>query len=748
MILGEVIERNERCFGSHPALLFEGRVITHGQFAARVRRLINALVGIGCKKQDRIAVLSRNCPEYLEAYGAAALGSFIAVGINYRLSVSEQVDILADAAPVVLMYEAEYASRVDELRALLPPSTHYICLGAASGWALAYEDFMAGSHEGIPDIRAEENDTLFLIYTSGTTGRPKGVKLGNAGQLEQARAQAISHCAAQTDRMLIVMPFYHIGGPTELLTYLVTGSTIVLHRTFDAHAILQSMQDSGVTAAHLAPTMIQMILEVQEKTPFDLSKLHTIIYASAPMSVALSRRARAAFGPVFMQVYGMSELGLGSVLLKHQHIIEGTPAQVSRLASAGQPYLGTEMKVVGTDGKLCAVGETGDLLMRSKAVMQGYWNRPEQTREALPADGFLRTGDMGYFDNEGFLFGPAATGRLVELLYTGGKTMSLKLKTLAATLLATANLIAGTAFAQSFPDKPVRIIVPFTAGGLADGLARGLASELSKNWPQPVVVDNRPGANTIIAAELTARSLADGYTLLLANDPTVSSNQYIYNKLPYDPVKDFTPVINIAATQEVLVASESFKSRTVADLIAQAKARPGQLTYGSYGPGSKPHLDAEDFSRTTGIRMNHIPYKGVADVMTALASGQIDVAFTGMPPTLTMVKGGKVRALAIAAPARSKLLADVPSMSEAGVAGFESSAWFGLIAPAATPKAVVDRIAADVSKIISRPDFQEKFISGVGLELLNQGPQKFAEFLVKDRAAYAQSVKNVNIKLD
>ncbi|MES2509282.1 MAG: tripartite tricarboxylate transporter substrate binding protein [Pseudomonadota bacterium] len=321
------------------------------------------------------------------------------------------------------------------------------------------------------------------------------------------------------------------------------------------------------------------------------------------------------------------------------------------------------------------------------------------------------------------------------------------LNVVALAMVAGAGLM-GSAHAQGFPDKPVKIVVPFTAGGLADVLARGLANELGKVWPQPVVVDNRPGANTIIAAELTARSPADGYTLLLANDPTVSSNQYLYNKLPYDPVKDFTPVINIAATQEVLMVSEAFKGRTVADLIAQAKARPGQITYGSYGPGSKAHLDAEDFARVAGIKLNHIPYKGVADVMGALTSGQIDMSFSGMPPSITMVKGGKVRALAIAAPQRFKLLADVPTMSEAGVPNFESSAWFGLIAPAATPKAVVDKIAADVSKIIMRPDFQEKFIGGVGLELLNQNPQKFAEFLAKDRAAYAQSIKNVNVKLD
>ena len=328
------------------------------------------------------------------------------------------------------------------------------------------------------------------------------------------------------------------------------------------------------------------------------------------------------------------------------------------------------------------------------------------------------------------------------------KRKTLKMVAAAAVAVMGGIGMTGGALAQGFPDKPVKIVVPFTAGGLADVLARGLANELSKTWPQLVVVENKPGANTIIAAEFTARTPADGYTLLLANDPTVSSNQYLYNKLPYDPVKDFTPVINIAATQEVLVVSEAFKGRTVADLIAQARAKPGQITYGSYGPGSKAHLDAEDFSHLAGVKLNHIPYKGVADVMGALTSGQIDMAFSGMPPSITMVKGGKVRALAIAAPQRSKLLPDVPTTAEAGIANFESSAWFGLIAPAATPKAVVERIAADVARVIARPDFQEKYITGVGLVLLNQGPQPFADFLVKDRAAYAKSVKNVNVKLD
>ena len=419
MILGDVFERNARCFGSQPALLFEGRTVTHGELCARVTKLINALAALGCKRQARIAVLSRNCPEYLEVYGAAALGGFVGLGLNYRLSAAEQAGILADAQPAVFIFESEYAQRAQELRRCLPPDVHLICFDGASPGALDYEAMLAGAPAGDAVFRAREDDTVLLIYTSGTTGVPKGVMLGNEDQLEQARTQALSHASVQTDRMLIVMPFYHIGGPTELLSYLVVGATIVLHRTFDAAAILQSIGSLQVTSAHLAPTMITMMLEVQDKTPYDLSSLHTVCYASAPMSVALSLRARAVFGPIFMQIYGMTEAGLGTTLLKHQHILEGTEAEIKRLASAGQAYLGTELKIVADDGIECAAGEVGEVCMRSRSVMQGYWRKPEATADAVRS-GFLHTGDMGFLDDENFLF---IVDRKKDMIISGGENI-------------------------------------------------------------------------------------------------------------------------------------------------------------------------------------------------------------------------------------------------------------------------------------------------------------------------------------
>ncbi|MDB5849231.1 MAG: hypothetical protein JWP29_2983 [Rhodoferax sp.] len=332
-------------------------------------------------------------------------------------------------------------------------------------------------------------------------------------------------------------------------------------------------------------------------------------------------------------------------------------------------------------------------------------------------------------------------------------TASLKRKTLSTLLLlCTAALAAPWAQAQTaapaWPTHPVKIIVPFTAGGLADALARGIAQELTREWPQPVLVENRPGANTIIAAEFTARAPADGYTLLMANDPTLSSNQYLYSKLPYDPVKDFVPVINVAETQQLLVAGPAFSGGSLADVIAAAKAKPGEVSYGTFGAGSKAHIDSEAFARQAGIKLLHVPYKGVADVVPALLGSQIQIAVTGVPPVLQLVNSGQLRALALAAPQRSPLMPNVPTFTEAGLADFNASAWFGLVAPAATPRAVVDKVAADVARIIAKPEFQKKYVTGVGLALLNQGPDAFAAFLQKDRAAYALHVKNINVKLD
>ncbi|NYE21976.1 Bug family tripartite tricarboxylate transporter substrate binding protein [Pigmentiphaga litoralis] len=302
--------------------------------------------------------------------------------------------------------------------------------------------------------------------------------------------------------------------------------------------------------------------------------------------------------------------------------------------------------------------------------------------------------------------------------------------------------------ASAWPAKPVRVIVPFTAGGLTDVLMRGIGQELGQQWGQAVIVENRPGANTIIGAEAAAKAAPDGYTLLMANDPTLSANQQLYKKLPYDPVNDFVPVINLVATEGLLVVREDFPGKSAQDLIEQAKARPGQVTYGTFGLGSKAHLDAEALARATGVKFNHIPYKGVTEVMAALSGGQIDFTIAGPPSAIPLVKGGKIRALAVAATQRHPLFPDVPTFAESGIAGMTSSSWFGLVAPRGTPAPIVSKVAADISRIIRRPEFQQRYITGVGLTVLDMDPTAYATFLDGDRRRYADQIKAAGVSLD
>jgi acyl-CoA synthetase (AMP-forming)/AMP-acid ligase II len=419
MVLADLYERNALSFRDHPAIVFEGRTISFGRFHERLKRLGNALFAGGAKPQDRVAILAMNCPEYLEVQGVAGLAGFIAVGINYRLAAVEQAEILRDCAPAVFIFESGYTERAAELCAALPKGARLVCIGAAPAWAQSYEALISRASDAALPYRARESDTVLLVYTSGTTGRAKGVMLSSEAQIELARNLAAVHTARQTDRMLIVMPFYHIGGTIESLTYWTAAATIILFRSFDACAILEAMQEYKVTAAHLAPTMIQMMLEVYEPARHDISSVETICYASAPMSVALSRRANAVFGKIFIQVYGMSEGGPTTALLKHQHHLEGTATETGRLASAGQPVLGCEVRVVRDDGSDCEVGEVGEVWGRSKGMMHGYWRNAEATRAAI-GDGWMHSGDMGYFDGEHYLF---IVDRKKDMIISGGENI-------------------------------------------------------------------------------------------------------------------------------------------------------------------------------------------------------------------------------------------------------------------------------------------------------------------------------------
>ena len=314
-------------------------------------------------------------------------------------------------------------------------------------------------------------------------------------------------------------------------------------------------------------------------------------------------------------------------------------------------------------------------------------------------------------------------------------------------LLALLGLVPSITSAQSFPAKPARVIVPVTAGGLTDVIARAIAAELGKRWGQTVVVENRPGASHIIATEFVVKSPADGHTILMT-DRAMNANPFLYKKLPYDAAKELAPVANVIRITSVLVAHSAFAPRTLADIVTAAKAKPESIHYGSFGKGTVTHVDMEAFSTKAGMRLVHVPYKGIADVLPALASGQIQLALAGVPPTLPLLKAGSIRAVAFAGRERSRLLPDVPTGIEAGFPTLVSESWSGFFVPAATPAAVIEKIGADIGKVIDDPEFRDKYITGVGMDANFLGPEKFGEYLRAERASMAERMQGLDVQLD
>ena len=305
----------------------------------------------------------------------------------------------------------------------------------------------------------------------------------------------------------------------------------------------------------------------------------------------------------------------------------------------------------------------------------------------------------------------------------------------------------GSAQADAWPSKPIRLIVPFPPGGAADAVGRLYAEKLSEAFKQPVVVDNKPGAGTAIAAEAAAKAAPDGYTLSLAPAGQLTVLPHLNKKLPYDPVKDFAPVSLLASVPYVIGASASLPAANVRELVARAKAQPGKITYSSCGNGTICHLAGELFKSQTGTDLLHVPYKGSAPAVTALLGGEVDLAFDTLTVLAPQVKAGKVKALAISSRERSPLLPNVPTAIEQGLGHYEAASWFGLVVPAATPKDVVKRLNAELVRIAKLPEVQEK-LAAQGLDTLSSSPDKFAELIREDYSKWGKVVQASGAKLD
>ncbi len=308
-------------------------------------------------------------------------------------------------------------------------------------------------------------------------------------------------------------------------------------------------------------------------------------------------------------------------------------------------------------------------------------------------------------------------------------------------------LAAPLAQAQTFPSKPIRIIVPSAPGDGSDLIARAIGQKLTEAWGQPVVVDNRLGAGGRIGSEVAAKAPPDGYTWIMANAGSHGINAAIYANLPFDVERDFAPITQIMRAPNVLVVSPTVGVDTLPQFIALLKKNPGKYSYGSGGNGSSAHMSAELFKMMAGVDMLHVPYKGATPALTDLIAGQIAMFLGNLPPAIPFIHNGQVKALAVTSLKRSPLLPNVPTLDESGLKGFETIAWFGLLAPAGTPKAIIDKVHDEIVRIVAMPDIRER-IAALGGEPVANRPEEFAAIIHADVAKWKKVAATAHVRVD
>jgi tripartite-type tricarboxylate transporter receptor subunit TctC len=309
------------------------------------------------------------------------------------------------------------------------------------------------------------------------------------------------------------------------------------------------------------------------------------------------------------------------------------------------------------------------------------------------------------------------------------------------------SLAVSAAFAQAYPNKPVKIIVAFTPGSATDIIARLTADYFTKSMGQTFVVENRPGAGGIPGTEGAKNAPPDGYTLTMCPSGPFGINPAIYSKLPYDPIKDFEPIGNIVLTPQVIVVGSQTPYKTLRDVVEDAKKHPGEIAFGSLGSGSTSHLTMEAFQRAAGIKLNHIPFKGGAEAQTQIMGGSFPMMSDTITGVLAQVKGGKLRAIGVAIPKRSPFLPDVPTIAEQGYPGFESVGWIGLAAPAKTPPAILDKLNAEIRKMLQDPVVREKFVASASTPV-GDSREEFAAFIKAEIAKWSKVAKESGAKAD
>lgn len=307
-------------------------------------------------------------------------------------------------------------------------------------------------------------------------------------------------------------------------------------------------------------------------------------------------------------------------------------------------------------------------------------------------------------------------------------------------------MLATPALAQKFPDRPITIVVPYGPGGTNDIVAREVAQKMQEQFGQPVVVENKPGANGALGTGFVARSKPDGYTIVIAPSSVLAINEWLYKDLPYNVEKDFQPLSLAGTTPNILVVHPSVPANNIAEFIALAKSKPGSIAYASMGAGSTGHLNGELFRALTGADIKHIPYKGSGPALNDLLAGQVQAMFDNLSTALTHVKAGKLRGLGVTSLERSSMAPEIPTIASS-VKGFDATSWFGFLAPKATPKPVVDQLSAAIIKALNAPDVRERLVKG-GLTMVANKPEEFAAFIRAEKVKWGDVVKKANVKIE
>ncbi|MBN1104923.1 MAG: long-chain-fatty-acid--CoA ligase [Deltaproteobacteria bacterium] len=419
----DILYRNALLRADKEVFIYGDRRLTFSRYNERVNSLVHALHSLGLKKGDGIGILSWNCLECTDITGAAMKGGFVVSPFNPRMQ-AEELDYLINYSEVKALFVGpELAAAADGLRARLKNVMHYVAIEQPAGGMIFHNELLTAFPTDEPDVDVQETDPFIIFYTSGTTGTPRGAVYTHIRKLEEARTKVLQVGLKPHHKHIMILPLFHIGGWSHFWAFFYVGASnvIMAQRSFDPKAVLQSLQDEEATDIHIVPTHLVGLLAVPGVEKYNLQHLERMWYAASPMPVELLRKGMATFGEVFAQAYGQSESGPDiAILTKEAHqVLDKSPEEQKVLASCGQPCIGVHVRILDEGNRDVEPGAVGEIAVRSKSIMVGYWRKPEDTARTI-VDGWLHTGDMGYYDEKGFIY---IVDRKKDMIITGGENV-------------------------------------------------------------------------------------------------------------------------------------------------------------------------------------------------------------------------------------------------------------------------------------------------------------------------------------